>query len=115
MKRRSTPRQRIGPAVRRLRRQQGLTLDALAAAAEVSPSHLSRLERSQTLPSFPVLAKIAEALGADVNQLVQLEHDVAELDMELERFLDILGIPDEQRAEILVLSIEARRDLVNRL
>ena len=115
MKRPSTQRQRIGPAVRRLRRQQGLTLDALAMTAEVSPSHLSRLERSQTLPSFPVLAKIAEALGADVNELVRLEHDVAQLDAELEGYLDMLGIAAEQRAEILHLSIETRRDLTGRL
>ena len=82
MKRQTTQRQRIGPAVRRLRRERGLTLDALAEAAHVSPSHLSRLERSQTLPSFPVLAKIAEALEADVNEFVRLEQDVAKLDIE---------------------------------
>ena len=92
-----------------------MTLDELAMAAGVSPSHLSRLERSQTLPSFPVLAKIAEALGVNVNDLVQLEQDVARIDAELERYLDVLGMAGEQRTEILRLSIEARRDLVERL
>ena len=49
-------RQRIGPAIRRLRRMNGLTLDDLASQAGISASHLSRLERGQTLPSFLVLS-----------------------------------------------------------
>ena len=43
-------RQRIGPAIRKLRHEQSLTLDDLAAQAGISASHLSRLERGQTLP-----------------------------------------------------------------
>lgn len=92
-----------------------MTLDDLAQATGVSPSHLSRLERSQTLPSFPVLAKIAAALGTDVNDFVQLEQDVTAMDADLERYFEILGIDREQRAEFLALSIEARRTLLNAL
>lgn len=115
MKRQTVQRQRIGPAVRRLRRERGLTLDDLAAAAGVSPSHLSRLERSQTLPSFPVLAKIAQALDVDVNEFVRLEQDVTRIDQELVGFLQLLAIPPDEGVELLGLSIEARRSLVERL
>lgn len=115
MNRHSVQRQRIGPAVRRLRRSRGLTLDELADEAEVSPSHLSRLERSQTLPSFPVLAKIADALGVDVNEFVRLEQDVAEIDRKLSVFAGLLALDDDSRHELLNLSIEARRDIVERL
>jgi len=115
MNRHSVQRQRIGPAVRRLRRSRGLTLDELADEAEVSPSHLSRLERSQTLPSFPVLAKIADALGVDVNEFVRLEQDVAEIDRKLAMYAGLLALDEESRHELLDLSIEARRDIVQRL
>ncbi len=115
MNRHSVQRQRIGPAVRRMRRSRGLTLDELADEAEVSPSHLSRLERSQTLPSFPVLAKIADALGVDVNEFVRLEQDVAELDAKLSVYAGLLALDDEARHGLLDLSIEARRDLVERI
>jgi transcriptional regulator with XRE-family HTH domain len=98
-----------------MRRERGMTLDELAEAADVSPSHLSRLERSQTLPSFPVLAKIAEALDADVNEFERLEQDVAKLEPELSHFLELLAIGPQERAELLNLSIEARRCLVDRL
>jgi transcriptional regulator with XRE-family HTH domain len=112
MNRHSVQRQRIGPAVRRLRRLQGLTLDQLAEAAAVSPSHLSRLERSQTLPSFPVMAKIADALDVDVNEFVRLEHDVTHLDDELSWYLGMLALPDEANQELFGLTIETRRALV---
>lgn len=115
VQRQTVQRQRIGPAVRRLRRERGMTLDALADAAKISPSHLSRLERSQTLPSFPVLAKISDALGVDVNEFVRLERDVVKLDEEFARYLTVLAIGPEERAELLNLSIEARRSLVQRL
>lgn len=112
MNRHSVQRQRIGPAVRRLRRLQGLTLDQLAEAAAVSPSHLSRLERSQTLPSFPVMAKIADALSVDVNEFVRLEHDVTHLDDELAWYLGMLALPDDANQELFGLTIETRRALV---
>lgn len=113
MNRHAVQRQRIGPAVRRLRRLKGLTLDQLAEAAAVSPSHLSRLERSQTLPSFPVMAKIADALEVDVNEFVRLEHDVTHLDDELAWYLGMLALPDEANHELFGLTIETRRALVD--
>jgi len=115
MNRHSVQRQRIGPAVRRMRRARGLTLDALADVAAVSPSHLSRLERSQTLPSFPVLAKIADALDVDVNEFVRLEQDVAQMDEELSSYAQMLALETDVQRELLDLSIEARRALVDRL
>lgn len=90
-------------------------MDALASDAGISASHLSRLERSQTLPSFTVLAKIAEVLGVGIDEFVRLERDVTLLDKELVRYLDILGLESSTRQEIFDLSIEARRTLVSRL
>lgn len=108
-------RQRIGPAIRRRRLDRGLTLDDLAAQAEISASHLSRLERSQTLPSFTVLAKIAEALDVGVDEFVQLERDVTQLDAELRVMLDHLGLPDEAAPEFFEMTIEGRQGLMGQL
>ncbi|HET9016706.1 MAG TPA: helix-turn-helix transcriptional regulator, partial [Thermomicrobiaceae bacterium] len=115
MQRQSVQRQRIGPAIRRLRQERGMTLDQLAVEAGISASHLSRLERSQTLPSFTVLAKIAEVLGVNVDEFVRLERDVTLLDSELHRYLDMLDLGHPTRDEFFDLSIEARRTLVARL
>lgn len=105
-------RQRIGPAIRKLRHEQGLTLDDLAEQAGISASHLSRLERGQTLPSFTVLAGIAHVLGVSIDEFAQLEQDVAVLDTDLEQHLTGAGIDEDSVHEILNLSIESRRSLL---
>lgn len=104
-------RQRIGPQIRHLRQLRGLTLDDLANAAGLSASHLSRLERSQTLPSFTVLANIAQVLDVSIDEFVQLEHDLQELDEQLAWQSELLALDDNAYQEILGLSIDTRRQL----
>lgn len=106
-------RQRIGPAIRKLRHEQDLTLDDLAEQAGISASHLSRLERGQTLPSFTVLAGIAHVLGVSIDEFARLEQDVTVLDGELAVFLDDAGVDAEAKSEMLALSIEGRRALLD--
>lgn len=104
-------RQRIGPQIRHLRQLRALTLDDLAGSAGLSASHLSRLERSQTLPSFTVLANIAQVLGVSIDEFVQLEHDLQELDEQLAWQADLLALDDNAYQEIVGLSIDTRRQL----
>ena len=53
----------VGEHVRRLRERAGLSLRALAARTEFSPSFLSQLENGQVSPSIHSMEKIANALG----------------------------------------------------
>jgi transcriptional regulator with XRE-family HTH domain len=104
-------RQRIGPQIRHLRQLRGLTLDDLSGTAGLSASHLSRLERSQTLPSFTVLANIAQVLDVSIDEFVQLEHDLQELDEQLAWQADLLALDENAYQEIVGLSIDTRRQL----
>ena len=49
----------VGPRLRRLRNERGVTLTALAAATGISKSTLSRLESGQRKPSLELLLPIA--------------------------------------------------------
>lgn len=111
IQRTSIQRQRIGPAIRRLRRINGMTLDDLASQAGISASHLSRLERGQTLPSFQVLSDLAHVLGADVDEFVRLESEVTELDAEFRQILESRGFSDDLQQELMGVSIELRQAL----
>lgn len=104
-------RQRIGPAIRRLRRMNGLTLDELSSQAGISASHLSRLERGQTLPSFQVLSDIAHVLNTDVDDFVRLESEVTDLDAKFGEILDARNFPVDLQQELLACSIELRQAL----
>ncbi|MDZ7588033.1 MAG: short-chain fatty acyl-CoA regulator family protein [Parasphingorhabdus sp.] len=59
----------LGAAVRRLRRNAGMTQVALAAALEISPSYLNLIERNQRAVSAGLLLRLAERFDFDPRQL----------------------------------------------
>lgn len=61
----------LGDRVRALRQRKGWTLDQLAGEAQTSKSFLSTVENGRSQPSGKVLLRLAQALGASVDYLVQ--------------------------------------------
>ncbi|MEU5113532.1 XRE family transcriptional regulator [Streptomyces longwoodensis] len=68
----------VAPQLRDLRRRAGLTLEAAARSAGLSPAHLSRLETGQRQPSLPMLLALARIYGTTVAEL--LDESVADRD-----------------------------------
>ena len=70
----------IGAFVRRKRAEQDIGLRALAAACEISPDALSRVERNEDQPSTDLCDRIAAALNTsvDVVRLLAATTDYAE-------------------------------------
>jgi transcriptional regulator with XRE-family HTH domain len=60
----------VGPRLKRLRTQRGVTLTALAEATGISKSTLSRLEGGQRRPSLELLLPIAQAHQVPLDELV---------------------------------------------
>ncbi|GHJ47582.1 hypothetical protein Cs7R123_49240 [Catellatospora sp. TT07R-123] len=60
----------IGPRLRALRRDRGLTLEALAAETGISVSILSRLESGKRRPTLELLIPLAQAHRVALDQLV---------------------------------------------
>ncbi|MFF8292596.1 helix-turn-helix domain-containing protein [Streptomyces sp. NPDC016309] len=60
----------IGPRLRALRRDRGLTLEALAATTGISVSTLSRLESGKRRPTLDLLIPLARAHRVALDQLV---------------------------------------------
>jgi transcriptional regulator with XRE-family HTH domain len=61
---------RFGAAVRRQRRQLGLSQEALAELADINRSYLGEVERGQVTPSLETIDKIARALRKPLAELV---------------------------------------------
>lgn len=55
--------------IRALRKQKGLTVEALAASVGIHKGHLSRIERGEKAPSLATLEAIARSLKVGMAQL----------------------------------------------
>jgi transcriptional regulator with XRE-family HTH domain len=64
-------RARVGLNLQRLRREKGLSQEELADRAEIHQTYLSGVERGRRNPTVVVLQRIAEALGADIEDIVR--------------------------------------------
>lgn len=112
------PRQRIGPALRTLRQRSGWSIGQVAEQIHISRSHLARLERGESDPSYVTLSHLAQIYGVDLNYFSSFDQMSAEIDDELSHHLDDLSFPQETWHEFSELSIEARgalNDALSRL
>jgi ribosome-binding protein aMBF1 (putative translation factor) len=67
----------LGRTVRGLREQRGWSQTQLAAAAGMTQSAVARFESGGTVPSLPVLDRLAGALDADLTVSVTPREPVA--------------------------------------
>jgi len=59
----------FGRALRELREARGLTLDALASAAGMHTTYLSRIERAYSSPTWEKVTALARALDLPVSAI----------------------------------------------
>lgn len=99
-----------GPALRRLRKRNGLTQAAMAGALGISPSYLNLIERNQRPLSARVLVQVIEQFDFDPRALRE-EEAIGGVDglarrLADERFAD-LGIDRDEVSEFLATTPQA--------
>ena len=67
---RSPEGQRFGELLRLLRKDRGLSQEALAEAASMTADYLGFIERGDNVPTLTVILKLAKALNVDTCDLV---------------------------------------------
>ena len=60
----------LAEEIRRRRKEQDLSLEALASLSGVSRSMISKIERGEAVPSTAILSRLAEALGVTFSGLM---------------------------------------------
>lgn len=68
----------FGSAIRKIRKEKGLTVEQLGDMVGVSHATISRYERGARTPSGQNLQKIAQALGVSVYDLREIERAISE-------------------------------------
>jgi transcriptional regulator with XRE-family HTH domain len=69
---RADPQAALGEAIKQLREEKGLTQEAVAHAAGVHPTWVSRLEGGTLNPSWGMVARVAVALDIEVSDLAKV-------------------------------------------
>ncbi|UYH55659.1 short-chain fatty acyl-CoA regulator family protein [Qipengyuania sp. SS22] len=99
-----------GPAIRRLRKREGLTQAATAARLDISPSYLNLIERNQRPVSARVMMQLVEQFDFDPRSLRE-DEAIGGIDGLARRFADErfadLGIDREEMQEFLALAPQA--------
>lgn len=60
----------LGNCLRRMRKEQGMTMVVLGRASQCSQSFLSKVESGSVMPSIPMLQRLARALGVKPSSLL---------------------------------------------
>jgi transcriptional regulator with XRE-family HTH domain len=61
----------LGSVIRHLRTERELSIEALAAAADIHTTYLSGIERGQRNPTWRIVGLLAEALGVQISELAR--------------------------------------------
>jgi transcriptional regulator with XRE-family HTH domain len=69
----------LGEAVRRIRKERGLTQDALHDVSGVHRNHLSAIERGALNPSYQTMLRVADALEVPLSKLVAMSEELDKL------------------------------------
>jgi transcriptional regulator with XRE-family HTH domain len=97
----------LGQAIRRLRRDRDLTIEALAFDADMHPTYLSGIERGVRNPTWDKLTALAHALDTPMSALVRDAEVQAQLAARIREARHDLGI--EPAAVIDLDEFEAAR------
>ena len=68
---RSKEGQKFGDTVRRLRKQAGLSQEALAERANLSADFLGFIERGENVPTLTTILQLARALGVQPSKIIK--------------------------------------------
>lgn len=101
--------QAIGVRIRRLRKENALTQQALAELSGQEPSNISHIERGATKLSLPTIVNIANALGTTVDVL--LCDSLMESSQEFEReAADILADCTHSERKVITETMRALKE-----
>ncbi len=67
----------LGRAVREIRKQQGLSQEALGLRIDTDRTYVGGIERGEKNPTFEVLGRIAEGLGMTASELLERAEEIA--------------------------------------
>jgi transcriptional regulator with XRE-family HTH domain len=77
---RKEPQPALGQAIRRLRKERGLSQEELGLLAEIHPTWISHIESGRTNPAWGTVRRIATVFDVRLSEIVLLAESLADED-----------------------------------
>ena len=91
----------VGQRIKAAREKKHLTQEDLAALVEISPTHVSVIERGMKIPRMDTFVAIANVLGVSVDSLLIDVADHAASSVATELSSAIEDLPHEEKMRVL--------------
>ena len=91
----------IGARIKAARERVHLTQEKLAEIVDISPTHMSVIERGVKTPKLDTFVRIANALGVSADELLQGGVDHANESIIAELSIRIGNLPQKEQTRIL--------------
>lgn len=94
----------LGDRIRIIRNEKGFSIEELAHSAEISTTHLGRVERGDRSPTIDMLGKIVKALGISFVELFNNFNLPNENDTILATLINRLNsLNNKEQKELLII------------
>ena len=91
----------VGKRIKEAREREGLTQEELAEYVDMSPTHISVIERGKKGLRLENLVRIANVLGVSPDELLQDVANQAQVGVINELTGQIMQLPSEQRTRVI--------------
>ena len=91
----------IGSRIKAARERAHLTQEQLAEIVDISPTHMSVIERGVKTPKLDTFVRIANALDVSADELLQDVVDKATESLSGELYEMIIGLPKKEQTKLL--------------
>lgn len=90
----------VGENIRKERRRQLLTIEQLAEKAGITDNFLGKVERGDSMPSFPTMDSIACALNVSIDQLKGNSESTSEYQF-ITTLMEVNGLTPENKEKFI--------------
>lgn len=101
---------KIGPRIKRLRKERNMTAEDLGLELGVSTSHISQIEQGCRKMSVDLLYRLMEVLGVDANTLLAVS-ECGNVGVEISVDEELSDLPKEQQVYFKSIFLQMIRKL----
>lgn len=87
----------LGKRINQIRKERGLTSEALSEICDVNAGHIRQIESGIRLPSLPLFIKICRALKTAPNEILKDQFDPEIIESESKLLLKVENLTPKQK------------------